>query len=582
MSFCGLLLSLLAAAVQPAPGSGLLLEGATVYISADAQPKPGAILVREGRIAFVGEPEEARRMAPGAARVDLAGTFVFPGWTDAHGHLSGLGRALETADLRGASDAGQAAQRMAAVAAALPAGAWAEGRGWDQNRWPGQKFPDARDLDALLGDRPAIARRVDGHAVWVNSAALKAARIDSSTGDPEGGRILRRADGTPSGLLVDRAAGLAESALPAANPADFERRVLAASRACAKVGLTEVQDASHYSSAEIAALARLADAGQLPIRVYATVSNEARDLHRFFAKGPRVGKGSDFLTVRAIKALADGALGSRGAALLADYADEAGNRGLLVTPPERLQEVARQARQNGWQFWIHAIGDRGNRLALDAFAKAAAAVPRAPAGGTRPRIEHAQVVALTDIPRFGREGVIASIQPTHATSDMPWAQTRVGPERIAGAYAWRSLKNGGARLAGGSDFPVESENPLLGFYAAVTRQDLDGKPAGGWRPHEKLTRREALALFTSDAAYAAFEEERRGRIAPEFEADLTVFDRDPVQAPESEIPRISAVLTIVGGKVAYGRGFAGGEYSVPPESGGPYGAASPLSAGKAP
>lgn len=551
------LLSLVAAAAPSDPG--LLLEGANVYVSADLPPRASAILVRDGKIAFVGDASRARREAPRAARVDLAGSFVFPGWADAHGHLAGLGKALEIADLRGAADAGEAARRIATIAAALPAGSWAEGRGWDQNRWPGQKFPDARDLDAVLPDRPAYARRVDGHAVWVNTAALRAARIDATTRDPDGGRIVRRADGSASGVLVDRATSLVDGILPAASMADFERRILAAANACAKTGLTEVQDASHYGPDEIAALARLADAGALPIRVYATVSNEARDLAGFFARGPRIGRGSDFLTVRAIKVLADGALGSRGAALLADYADDPGNRGLLVTPPERLDELARQARQHGWQLWIHAIGDRGNRLALDAFQRAAAAVPDAPAGGSRPRVEHAQVLAPSDIPRFGREGIIASVQPTHATSDMPWAQARVGPDRIAGAYAWRLLKNAGARLAGGSDFPVESENPLLGFYAAVTRQDPDGRPPGGWRPQERLTRKEALALFTSDAAWAAFEEDRRGRILPAFDADLTVFARDPMTVAERDIPRIPVILTLVGGKVAYGQGLAAGK-----------------------
>jgi predicted amidohydrolase YtcJ len=556
--FGGLLFLVMAASLPPGQDPGLLLEGGVVYASAEAQPSRSAVLVRDGLIAFVGDPAEARRMAPKASRVDLGGSFVFPGWADAHGHLAGLGKALEIADLRGASDAGEAARRVANATAKLPAGNWAEGRGWDQNRWPGERFPDARDLDAVVPARPAIARRVDGHAIWVNSAALKAARIDSATKDPPGGKILRRADGSPSGVLVDRAMELVESAMPAGTLADFERRILAASEACARVGLTEVQDASHYGPAEIASLAKLADTGELPIRIYATVSNEERDLAGFFAKGPRIGKGSDFLTVRAIKVLADGALGSRGAALLADYSDDPGNRGLLVTPPERLDVLAREARQHGWQLWIHAIGDRANREALDAFAKAAAMAPQAPPGGTRPRIEHAQVVAPSDIPRFAREGVIASIQPTHATSDMPWAQERVGPQRIEGAYAWRALKNGGARLAGGSDFPVESENPLQGFYAAVTRQDRGGQPPGGWRPQEKLTRREALALFTSDAAWAAFEEDRRGRLAPGFKADLTVFARDPLEAPASEIPSIPVILTVVGGRVAYGRGLAAG------------------------
>jgi hypothetical protein len=293
--------------------------------------------------------------------------------------------------------------------------------------------------------------------------------------------------------------------------------------------------------------------------VYATVSAEPEPLAASFAEGIRVGSGDDFLTVRAIKAYADGALGSRGAALLADYSDEPGKQGLLVTPPERLDEVARQAREHGWQLWIHAIGDRGNRIALDAFRKASGRVASGEASHDRPRVEHAQVVALEDLPRFGREGVIASVQPTHATSDMPWAEARVGRERIRGAYAWRSLRNGGAHLAGGSDFPVESENPLLGFYAAITRQDLAGRPPGGWRASEKLTRREALALFTSDAAWAAFEESVRGRIAPGYAGDLTVFARDPMTASEKEIPTTSVVLTVVGGRIAYAPERAAGQ-----------------------
>ncbi len=556
MPLGGLLLSLLAS--LPAPDPDLLLEGATVYVSASAKPRRASLVVRGEQILFVGDPKRARQMAKGAPVIDLTGSFVFPGWSDAHGHLAGFGRALETTDLRGAADAAEAASRIAAVASSLPPRSWAEGRGWDQNRWPGKSFPDARDLDALLPDRPAVARRVDGHAAWVNSVALKAGGIDSTTRDPEGGRILRRSDGSPSGLLVDNAIRLVEKAMPAPSLDDFERRLLAAARACVKVGLTQVQDASRYGPQEIRVLEKLADRGVLPLRVYATVSPDPETLPGTLAKGPRIGRGRDFLTVRAIKALADGALGSRGAALLADYSDEGGNRGLIVTPPERLDELAEEARRKGWQLWIHAIGDRGNRVALEAFSRAATAVPKASPGGDRPRIEHAQVIALEDIPRFGREGVIASIQPTHATSDMPWAEERVGRHRIEGAYAWRRLKNAGAPLAGGSDFPVESENPLLGFYAAVTRQDLAGRPAGGWRPGEKLTRQEALALFTCDAAYAAFEEGRRGKIAPGFDADLTVFASDPMAVPGREIASIPVVLTLVGGKVAHGRGFSAG------------------------
>ena len=507
-----------AAPAAPAGGSDLRVEGATVYEEPKSAGRAASIVVRAGKIVFVGDPARARELSPGASVVELPGAFVFAGWADAHGHLAGLGKSLETADLKGAADAGEAGRRMAAAARALPAGAWAEGRGWDQNHWPG---------------------------------------IGTSTPDPPGGRILRRPDGSPSGVLVDNAMELVDRAMPPASAGDFERHVLAAARACAARGLTEVQDASGYGESEIGALEKLAARGELPIRVYATVSAEPEALRAAFSRRPRRGGGPDFHTVSANKAKAHGPLGSRGAALLADYSDEPGNRGLLLTPPARLAEIARSARENGWQLWIHAIGDRGNREALDAFAAASRAVPRPPPGGDRPRVEHAQIVSPQDIPRFAAERVIASVQPTHATSDMDWAERRVGADRIRGAYAWRTLVRAGARLAGGSDFPVESENPLLGFYAAVTRQDPSGRPPGGWRADEALSRVEALALFTSDAAWAAFEEDRRGRIAPGFDADLTVFAADPMKAPASKIPSIPVLLTVVGGRIVHGRGLTG-------------------------
>jgi len=545
-----LLLAALLLAGTPQPD--LLLENGTVYASADARPAKASILLSGGRIVFVGDPAEAKARAKSARAVDLSGRFVFPGFADAHLHMLGLGKSTETAALRDATSAADAAARMAASAGKLPAGAWVEGRGWDQTRWPGREFPDARTLDSAVPGRPAIARRVDGHALWVNSLALAAAGIGAATRDPEGGRILRRPDGSPSGVLVDNAMALVDRAAPEATDADRERWLREGAAACARAGLTEIQDASGYDAAGIAALQRLASRGELPIRVYATVSPDPAALPKSLAGGRHVGGGDDFLTVRAIKAYADGALGSRGAALLADYSDEPGKRGLLVTPPERLAEIALAARRAGWQLWIHAIGDRGNRVALDAYEKAAAALPAAPAGAERPRIEHAQVIAPEDFARFARLSVIASIQPVHATSDMRWAEDRIGPERIAGAYAWRRLLQAGVRLAGGSDAPVETESPLEGIYAAVTRRDRAGNPPGGWRPADRLTRPEAVALYTSGAAWAAFEETWRGRVTPGFAADLTVLSADPLSAPESEIASISVYMTIVGGRVSHG------------------------------
>jgi len=546
---CLLVASLTGAAEAPAD---LLLEGGTVYASAEAVPVRASVVAAGGRIVFVGDPAAARARAAGARVVNLEGAFVFPGFADAHLHLLGVGKSLEVADLKGATASAEAARRMAKAAEALPPGRWVEGRGWDQNLWPGRQFPRTDDLDRAVPDRPAIARRVDGHAIWVNSVALRTAGVGASTPDPEGGRILRRPDGTPSGVLVDNATTLVEAAMPPETAADLRRRLLAGARACAAAGLTEVQDASAYEADVIAALAAFSDRRELPLRVYATVSSAPASLEAFLAAGKRIGSGSDFLTVRAIKAYADGALGSRGAALLEDYADEPGRRGLLVTPPERLTSIATEARRHGWQLWIHAIGDRGNRVALDAFERAARDVPDPAAGGERPRIEHAQVVAPTDFPRFAHDGVIASIQPTHATSDMPWALDRLGSARLEGAYAWRRFRDAGVRMAGGSDAPVESENPLYGFYAAVTRQDASGHPPGGWLPSQRLTREEALALFTSGAAYAAFEEGVRGRIEAGYAADLTVLAKDPMTVPTAQIRSIPVLLTVVGGRIAYG------------------------------
>lgn len=547
-----LLLALLLPIPPQTPKADLLLENGVVYVSPEAAPRKASIVVADAKILFVGDAARARKLGKSARIVDLRGAFVFPGWADAHLHLQGVGKDREITNLRGAASAAEAARRMASSAASLPTGRWIEGRGWDQNLWPGREFPDATTLDALLPDRPAVARRVDGHAIWLNHAALKAAGIDGTTRDPDGGRILRGPDGSPSGVLVDNAMNLVQAAIPAPSAADVERQLLAGAKACAAVGLTEIQDASGYDAEHVAVLERLAEKQALPIRVYATVSPEPDALALFFAKGIRIRGGTDFLTVRGIKAYADGALGSRGAALLADYSDEPGRRGLLVTSPERLAEIATAARKNGWQLWIHAIGDRGNRVALDAFEQAAQSIPAPPPGSDRPRIEHAQVISPEDFPRFARAGVIASVQPTHATSDMGWAGERLGPSRIAGAYAWRRLKNSGARLAGGSDAPVESENPLAGFYAAVTRKDPSGRPPEGWRPGERLSRREALALFTSDAAFAAFEEKSRGRIAPGYNADLTIFSRDPMIVDEAEIPAIPVFMTVVAGAIAYG------------------------------
>ena len=524
----------------------LLLTGATVYASSSEAPKTAAILAVDGKIAFVGDEVEARKKAPDANVVDLKGAVVYPGFVDAHAHLKGLGLSRETLDLRGKQK--EEILKLVREAAGKSApGAWIRGRSWDQNLWPSKKFPTSAELTEAAPRNPVVLTRVDGHALWVNDAVLRRARITPRTADPDGGKIERDASGRPTGVFVDAAMDLVVKVIPEPSAAELRRLFAAGGKACAAAGLTGMGDASGYDRKEIDVLRAMAREGALPIRVYATVGAGSKDLPAFLAGGP-IQEGR--VTVRAVKILADGALGSRGAALLADYSDDPGNRGLLVTPAAKMDEVAIAGVKAGWQLWTHAIGDRGNRLALDAYEKALEAVKPKDA---RLRIEHAQVLAPEEFPRFAKLGVIASVQPTHATSDMPWAEARVGPVRIRGAYAWRSLVSSGARLAGGSDFPVEQEVPLLGLYAAITRQDLSGRPPDGWYPDQRLTRPEALKLFTEDAAYAEFAEGRRGKIAPGFDADLTVLDRDVVAGtlPASEIPKAKVLLTVVGGEVVF-------------------------------
>jgi predicted amidohydrolase YtcJ len=525
-------------------GGATLFENGRVVAEAGAPATDVSILVDGGRIVYVGPAAEARRRGPSAVPVDLSGAFVYPGFADAHGHLAELGKTLESADLRGLRSPEACAERMRAAASA---GTWGEGDGWDQNLWTPKEFPDARTLDAAFPDRPVFARRVDGHAVWVNTAAMRAAGIGASTPDPAGGRIVRRRDGSPSGVFVDNAMDAVMRARPAPTDEDLRRAFAAAFASCASVGLTEVGDASGYGAREIAVLRKMADEGALPIRVYATIGAFDPGFDALLARGPQTG---EMLSVRAVKIYADGALGSRGAALLADYSDDPGNRGLDVTPPDRIVEIVKRCFAAGFQVWIHAIGDRANREALDAFEAAEKAVS---ARDPRPRIEHAQVVSPEDRPRFARLGVIASIQPSFATSDMPWAQARLSPRRIGEAYAWRTLEKAGARLAGGSDFPIESNDPRKGIHAAVTREDASGNPAGGWRPEEDLSRADAVALYTTGAAYAMFQEGRRGSIAPGNDADFTVLDRDLRACPAAEIPKARVLMTVVAGNVAHPR-----------------------------
>jgi len=548
-----ILLSLLLAsslATLPAHAAGVrVLVNARIHTMDAGRPQASAMAWDAGgRLLAVGD--EALARFPDATRIDARGRTVVPGLIDAHGHVMGLGLALLRADLVGANSKLEVMERLRAFARELPPDAWLLGRGWDQNDWPEKAFPTAAELDAVFPDRPVWLERVDGHAGWANSVAMRAAGRDLS-GDwqPEGGRILRGPDGQPTGIFVDTAMALLEAAVPPPGAALAEEALERALDEAVRHGLTGVHDAG-VSLEQLALYRRFADAGRLPLRITAMADGDAAALTALCAMGT-YRHPSGRLLMRSVKLYADGALGSRGAALLADYSDEPGHRGLLVTEPSALRAAMEKARRCGVQVATHAIGDRGNREVLDAYA---AVLGDAAGGDHRWRIEHAQVLALADIPRLATLGVIASMQPTHATSDMPWAEQRLGPERIAGAYAWQRFRAAGVRLALGSDFPVEQVDPMLGLYAAVTRQDRDGRPPGGWLAGQRLTPEQALRGFTLDAAHAGFAEAELGSLEAGKRADFVILDADPLSVDAARIDDIRVLATYVDGKPVYRAG----------------------------
>ncbi|MGN6103933.1 MAG: amidohydrolase [Kofleriaceae bacterium] len=520
----------------------LVLVGGDVRTMDPAHPEATAVAIAGDRIVAVGSDAEIRPLATARTRVvELAGRSVAPGLIDAHCHLYGLGTDLERVSVRGFASEDEATRAIAEAARTRPAGEWLRGSGWDQNRWPGAQFPSKASLDAVVSDRPVVLTRIDGHAIWVNSRALAAANITAATRDPAGGKIVRDASGAPTGVLVDNAIELVEAAAPAASREVRERRIRAASARAVAAGLTGVHEMGIDD--ETAAVYRdLASRGELPLRVYAYLSGDPGRLDRVrTAPEAPVGR----FALRGVKFFADGALGSRGARLREPYDDEPTNRGLWVTEPEQLAAAIDAATSGGWQVAVHAIGDAAISTVIDAYLVARNKYQ----GDHRPRIEHLQVVSLDDWPRLVEARAIASMQPTHATSDMPWAEARVGGGRIKGAYAWRTALDKGIPLAAGSDFPVEEVSPLLGIYAAVTRTDQSGQPPGGWYPRQRMTLEEAIAGFTRGAAYAEFAEASRGMIAPGRTADLTVFAGK--LAADRSLLELGVAMTIVDGAAAY-------------------------------
>lgn len=522
-----------------------LLVVGRVHTLDPARPAVEAVLASGGRIVRAGTEAECAALArPGALRI-AAGSAV-PGLADAHGHVQWLGRARREVSCAGAESAEACAARVAARARRAPAGSWIRGRGWDQNRWPGAAFPDEATLTRAVPDHPAFLSRVDGHAAWVNARALEAAGIGPGTPDPPGGKILRHSGGRPAGVLVDAAQGLVLARIPQPSPAEIEEELLAGLGELAALGLTAVHDAG-VRPAVLDVYRRLAAEDRLPLRVYAMIDGEVplpaleAELARW-----RGEQEAGLLAVRAVKLYADGALGSRGAALFEDYSDDPGNRGLLLSPPELLREKVRAVAAAGFQPAVHAIGDRAVAEVLGAFE--AAGDLRA----LRPRIEHLQIVRPREVARLAACGAVASMQPVHATGDAPWVAARLGAgtERLRGAYAWRTVLRAGVPLAFGSDFPVEEPDPRAGLAAAEARTPAGGPP---FTPEERIGREDALAAFTRGAAYAAFAERRRGTIREGVDADLTVFAGDVLDGTVDALRGLPVTHAIVGGRVAWSR-----------------------------
>jgi hypothetical protein len=523
----------------------LLVHGALIHTVNPAQPEAEAMAFgRGGEILALGSSVDLFAEFPEARRLDLQGRTVVPGLIDAHGHLSNLALSLTRAQLAGTRSKAEVIQRLKEFEQDLGEDDWLLGRGWDQNDWPEQAFPDRADLDQHFPDRPVWLTRIDGHAGWANSTALAMADRDL-TGDwqEEGGFIHRDTQGRPTGILIDGAKGLVERFVPETSEELMALALDLALEQMVSLGLTGVHDPG-LDRAQMERYLRKIEAGTFPSRVYAMAEGTGPVLEWLCGLGG-IAHPSGRFHARAVKIYADGALGSRGAALLAEYSDDPGNTGLLFQQPAALQEDIREAMDCGFQAAVHAIGDRANRVTLDAFEALLAEFPDNPG---RHRVEHVQMLSAPDLRRFRELGVIASMQPTHATSDMYWAEQRVGPERIRFAYAWRALLERGARLALGSDFPVEEVNPMLGIYAAVTRQDLAKWPEGGWYPEQRILRAEALRGFTLDAAFAAFMEDQVGSLEPGKRADFVVLDRDIMSVPERDIADTKVLATWLDGQ----------------------------------
>jgi predicted amidohydrolase YtcJ len=527
----------------------VLVVNANIYTLDDAVPRAEAIAVDGDRIIAVGSTADLTDRYTADTTLDLRGKTVFPGFIDSHAHMEGLGLAMMTLNLAGTTSVREIQDKLAEWLSSRPESLWVRGRGWDQTKWAAPVFPTHKMLDSISVRVPIVLVRIDGHAAWVNHRALTLAAITARTPDPPGGKILRAHDGNPTGVLLDNAIDLVRAVMPPLSRGERGEALLRASAECVKMGLTEVHDMG-VDLEQIGIYKEMMGEGRLPLRIYAAIDGAGPTWEHYMKIGPEVGLHAGYLSVRALKLYADGALGSRGAALIEPYSDEPGNRGLTLSSSDQMFHEVEAAINAGFQVCIHAIGDRANNITLNVYEKALTN-SKIKNKDLRLRVEHAQVLSPPDIPRFSRLGVIPSMQPTHCTSDMYWAEKRLGAERLRGAYAWRSLISSGAIIPAGSDAPVESPDPLLGLYAAVTRQDPDGWCPPGWDLSERMSRVDAIKSYTAWGAFAGFQEHDKGKIAPGFWADLVAVSKDLMTIEPREILRSTVELTMIGGQIAF-------------------------------
>jgi predicted amidohydrolase YtcJ len=541
-----------AAGMARAEDVDLLLTSGNVYTVTEKQRKAEAVAVKANRIVFVGSNNDAKRFH--AARiVDLHGGTVVPGFTDSHCHIFGIGEREMQFNMEGINSLEDFLARVKERVDKTSPGKWIAGRGWIETFWTPPQFPTRQDLDKITPNNPVFLTRADGHASIANSAALEIARIDRNTPDPFGGQILKK-NGDPNGMLLDHAQDLVAKNIPKATQAEREEALLRGIDREIKLGWCEIQNAGSHKE-DIDVIQNAFRAGKIKSRFVNAVYGPGQDAQNFLREGAAINAFDYHFTQRTIKVLFDGALGSRGAALLKPYSDAPETSGLLREKPEDLRPMFEEALRRGIQVETHALGDRANRLILDLYEQAFKAVPADERKIREPRwrIEHAQIVDADDIPRFAKLGVIPSMQPSHAISDLFFAPARLGMDRLAGAYAWQSFLKNGCIIAGGSDAPVERGEPMIEFYAAVARKSIKGKSGEGWHPEQAVSRADALKMFTIWPAYAAFEEKDKGSIEVGKLADFTVLSRDIMKIPEAEILETQNEMTVIGGEVIYSR-----------------------------